>query len=223
MIDIVYEDQDVIVVIKPVGMPCQKDPSGEEDLYTTVQTYLLDQGAGIQLGLHQRLDRPVGGLVLMSKSPAAAKGLNDQMQEKQIDKWYLALVDGKPLPSKELCHYIQKVRGNRSVVSNKKVANGKKAILNYKRLFEHDGHWLLEVKLETGRHHQIRAQLGQVGLPLIGDTKYNPTYGQLKGWHEIGLYAYKVGFCHPVTHKDLVFEQWPQHGPFQGLEKAHNA
>lgn len=218
MLEILYEDQDIIVVVKPAGMPSQKDQSGDDDLYSSVKRHVGDQ---MSLGLIQRLDRPVGGVMVMSKSSEAAKVLTAMVRDRKINKWYLALTDGVANEEAHLSHWLQKVRGNRAVISNKKTAASKSAILDYclvKRLL-YQGREInvLEVKLHTGRHHQIRAQLAHMKLPLIGDTKYNPDYQQLKGWHDIGLYAYRLAFEHPITGAPMDFKVMPNEGPFSNL------
>ena len=199
---------------KPPGMPSQKDPSGDLDVYTETKALIETRGDTVALGLVQRLDRPVGGLMVMSKHQEASKHLTGQVTNREINKYYLALIDGLSKSSDHLEHWLQKVRGNRAVISNKKTSGSKAAILDYKCLksYDVDGEKrsLLEIKLHTGRHHQIRAQMAHVKLPLVGDTKYNPKYQQLKGWHNIGLYAYKLELEHPISGVFLSFEKWPE-------------
>lgn len=214
MMKVLYEDDHILVVVKPAGTPSQPDTSGAVSLYALAIAHTGQDS----LGLVQRLDRPVGGVMVLTKSPKAAKSLTEMVQNRAIDKYYLAVTAGAAGEEAHLTHWLQKVRGNRAVVSNKKTPSGKKAVLDYRCLkrwaVEGEPHNLLEVKLHTGRHHQIRAQLAHMKLPIIGDTKYNPAYQQKKGWHAIGLFAYKLAFDHPVTGERMVFEVWPEGAPF---------
>lgn len=218
MLEVLYEDKDIIVVVKPAGIPSQKDQSGDDDLYSMVKRHVGNQ---TPLGLVQRLDRPVGGVMVLSKSSQASKALTAMVVERKIDKWYLALTEGPAKEEDHLSHWLQKVRGNRSVLSHKKTNGSKSAILSYRLLSKvttkHEEINVLEVKLHTGRHHQIRAQMAFVKLPLIGDTKYNPRYQGVKGWHDIGLFAYRLAFTHPVTGEAMSFKVTPKEEPFKGL------
>lgn len=220
MIDILYEDQDIIVVVKPAGVPSQKDLSKDLDVYTMV----CNHTGMSKVGLVQRLDRPVGGIMVLTKSVKANQFMTNAIQDHKIDKTYLAVVNGSAKESDCLENYIQKVRGNRAVVSNKKVANAKKALLTYKCLDrqELDGSTisLLEVQLETGRFHQIRAQLSHHKLPIVGDTKYNQYYKDRKGWHNIGLMAYRLAFEHPVNGQQLTFTHTSKEEPFSLFGKT---
>lgn len=213
MIKVIYEDDHIVVVIKPKGMLSQADQMMSENLYD-----LMCQQLSVKsLGMVQRLDRPVGGLMVFGKSQEANKTLMDQMQNRAIKKVYLALVEGEPKNQASLSNYIQKVRGNRAIVSNKKTPASKEAKLTYTvsdDLLKPAKGTLLEVQLETGRFHQIRAQLAHHKLPIVGDTKYNPTYQVLEGWHDLGLYAYKLEFKHPISGKKLSFESLPKESPF---------
>ncbi len=215
MLEILYEDKDIIVVVKPPGMPSQEDKSGDRSVYAEVKAYV---GEDRTVGLVQRLDRPVGGIMVLSLSGRSNKALTAMVQNREIDKYYLALVDGQPKDKDHLSHWLQQVRGNRSVISNKKVSGSKSAILSYELLKVEDREDgavnFLKIKLETGRHHQIRAQLAHVKLPIVGDTKYNSRFQSAKGWYEIGLYAYALSFKHPVSGEVMTFERWPDLEPF---------
>jgi 23S rRNA pseudouridine1911/1915/1917 synthase len=215
---LLYEDNDVIVVVKPIGMPSQKDLTKDPDLYSQVVLHVESKRPNTAVGLLQRLDRPVGGIMVLSKSPRAHKNLTAAMIDHQIDKVYLAVVDGVAKDKDTLENYIQKVRGNRAIVSEKKGTNGKKAVLHYRKLddclVEGQPYSLLEVQLETGRHHQIRSQLAFHQLPIVGDTKYNKRFMNEKGWFSIGLYAYRLQFLHPVTKKKMIFTEMIASQPF---------
>jgi 23S rRNA pseudouridine1911/1915/1917 synthase len=213
-----YEDVHVIVVVKPIGMPSQPDPTKDQDLYSTVLSQVKADKSFESLGLIQRLDRPVGGIMVLSKTGLAHKALTTQMHNHLISKKYLAVVEGEAKEYDYFKDYIQKVRGNRSIVTSKKVSQSKEAVLNYKLLKRHvrenQMYSLIEVELETGRHHQIRAQMTYHNLPLVGDTKYNASYKALDQWVFIGLYAYKVSFKHPLTNEKMSFETTITTTPF---------
>lgn len=219
MVEILYEDRDIIVVVKPAGTPSQKDLSKDMDVFSMVYEHTNKP----KIGLIQRLDRPVAGIMVLTKTAEASRFLTKASQKHEIEKNYLAVVCGKAKDQDHLDNYIVKVRGNRGIVSNKKASNSKKALLHYKCLdrvvVEEADYSLLEVTLETGRFHQIRAQLAHHKLPIIGDTKYNPRYKDLKGWFDIGLCAYRLAFEHPTSHKKMSFMHLFIREPFTIFEE----
>jgi len=210
---ILYEDEHIIVIIKPKGMPSQPDLSGDQNIYDKVLEHVGYENKDINLGLIQRLDRPVGGIMVLTKSSVAHKALT---QKSCLTKKYLAVVEGAAEKEARLVDYLQKVRGNRTIVTSKQVSQAKKATLTYRRLnivvIEGQTYSLLEVELETGRHHQIRAQMAHHKLPLVGDTKYNSIKPGI--WVDIGLQAYKLEIDHPITGSRLSFEHISKDHPF---------
>ena len=167
-IKVVYEDHDLLAVVKPAGVPIAPDRTGDQDL---LQRLEKKYGA---LGMIHRLDRPVGGVVLLAKNKKAEAYFSKEMQERRILKTYLAVIHGK-MPEKEgeLVDYLKKNNStNLSVVVSPQDKRGKKAILQYETLAQENEKSLLIIHLLTGRHHQIRAQLSFAGCPIIGDRKY---------------------------------------------------
>jgi len=210
---ILYEDEYIIVIIKPKGMPSQPDLSGDWNVYEEVFEHVGLENKNINLGLIQRLDRPVGGIMVLTKSPEAHKAFT---QKSCLTKKYLAVVEGEAEQEERLIDFLQKVRGNRTIVTSKKVPQAKEAVLTYRCLKKvmHEDRCLslLEIELETGRHHQIRAQMAYHKLPLIGDTKYNAFKKGI--WMDIGLQAYKLEIDHPFIGRQMSFEHMSKEHPF---------
>lgn len=206
---IVFEDKNLIVVEKPQGMPCQKDPTGDPDLYSIVYKYLEGQKANPVLNLINRLDRPVGGLVLFGKTAESTKKISKDLLSRNIKKDYIAVVNGvPPVETGELVDYIIKLKSiNMSAISSPGVDDAKESKLSFKVLSsicQKSGDLsLLNIRLKTGRHHQIRVQLSNYGTPIWGDTKYNPMFTDSKEWVNISLWAYKLSFFHPISRKPL--------------------
>lgn len=215
---ILFEDSHILVVEKPPKVPSQSDKTGDKDLYSELKEYLLKQynTKNPYLGLIHRLDRPVGGVMLFAKTKFSNSKLSQQIQNKTMQKKYYAVVNGKPkVMQEELRDYLVKDgRRNISKVISANDENGKEALLVYKCLDTLDTGKdgilsLLEIELKTGRHHQIRVQLSNVGLPIWGDTKYNSAFSRRRGWTQIALWASCLSFYHPKTGKELIFTSIP--------------
>ena len=203
MINIIFEDNHLLVVEKPINIPVQEDSSHDEDLLTILKKYLKEKynkPGNVYLGLIHRLDRPVGGIMVFAKTSKAASRLSDQMREKKFEKVYNAIVIGNINKEGRLEDYLLKDTKNNIVKIDK---NGKKAVLYYKKIKNIDNLSLIEVTLETGRSHQIRVQLSNYGFPLYGDQKYNK---DAKEKEQIALFAKKLSFYHPITNEYLSFE-----------------
>ena len=212
--EILYEDKIIMVIRKPAGLAVQSAGIGQPDVVSELKSYLAKlPGAGRPgkgepyLGIVHRLDQPVSGILVFAKNPKAARNLNHQLTNEGFGKHYMALVDG--CPSKEtdtLVNYLVKdSKSNTSRVCDHHTHGAKEARLSYRIHSREAGQTLLEVTLDTGRHHQIRVQLAHMGCPIVGDTKYNPN-AQKKGWQEIKLCAYKLAFHHPITGTPLEFQ-----------------
>lgn len=222
-LNIIFEDQYIIVVEKPPGVPSQKDRSGDLDMLTLLSTYLQKKSIVKDMpyiGLIHRLDRPVGGIMVFAKTPYANSKLSEQIRLKKMKKVYLTVTTGKTYKDIELLtHYLIKQHNNLSKVVPEHTNGAQKAMLTYTKIKEiviNDEQVisLLRVELNTGRHHQIRVQLSHIGLPIWGDTKYNQLFTEKKEWYQIALFAYQLGLEHPKTGKFLQFELKPVDYPF---------
>ena len=204
-LEILYEDNHLIAVNKRCGDIVQGDKSGDEPLSEKVKLYIkrkYNKPGDVYLGVPHRIDRPVSGVVLFAKTSKALTRLNKMFQQKadEIDKVYWAVVQNCPrIEEERLTHYLlRNQEKNRTNVFDKEKNGAKKAILDYRLLTRSQKYFLLEIKLHTGRHHQIRAQLSKVGMPIRGDLKYGAPRSKSGGG--IGLHARELGFIHPVKN-----------------------
>ena len=217
-IKVLYEDKDIIVVIKPPGISSQPDKTGDIDMITYLGQYLKKS----YIGLVHRLDKPVGGIMVFAKNEKANANLSKQIQQGLFSKQYLAVVCGKPEKQKEkLTDLLWKnERLNMSKVVCKGTNNAKEAVLEYELLksveVDNEVLSLVRVYLYTGRHHQIRVQMSNAGLPLWGDTKYNLKFGRGSKTRnvQIALWAETLSFEHPVIGKEMFFSEKTQEYPF---------
>ena len=207
-INVLYEDNHIIVVEKPVNVLVQADDTKDLDLLTMVKEYIKEKynkPGNVYLGLVHRLDRPVGGVMVFARTSKAASRLSNEVRERKIKKTYLAVVHGKTKEYEKLVDYISKdEKTNNSYIDKK---NGKESILEYHTLkydIENDLS-LIKVNLETGRHHQIRLQMSNINHSLYGDQRYG-----IQDKKQIALYAYRLEFIHPVTKEEMSFEQLPK-------------
>lgn len=213
MINILYEDNHILCVVKPANLPVQADNTKDEDLLTLVKQYLKEKynkPGNVYLGLVHRLDRPVGGAMILAKTSKAASRLSESIRVRAIDKVYYAILDGVPKKQSDtLVDYLTKdTKTNMVSVTNAKV--GKKSILHYQVLATKNGHTLVEIHLETGRPHQIRVQFASRNLPLVGDQRYNKNAKKV----QIALWAVSLTFPHPTTKDKITIhsdppEIWP--------------
>ena len=211
-INILYEDNHVLVVEKPINVPTQEDDSKDKDLLNILKDYIKEKynkPGNVYLGLVHRLDRPVGGVMVFAKTSKAASRLSDQIRLNKFNKVYNAVCIGKINNEGRLEDKLLKDT-KRNIV--KVDPNGKQSILNYKKLAEKDNINLVEIKLETGRPHQIRVQMSHNGNPLYGDQKYNKNS---KVGEQLALFAKKLEFYHPTTKELMSFElELPSREPF---------
>lgn len=206
--NILYEDKEILVYRKQPGIAVQSGRVGSMDLEHALKNYLAGKGETPYIGVIHRLDQPVQGILVFAKNQKAARDLSRQIQQGKMEKRYLAVVDGIPDKAKgKLEDEMEKIPGsNRSRITEEKTPESKTAVLEYQVLKKEGKKALLEIKLYTGRHHQIRVQLSHRGFPILGDSKYNPGYGEHQ---ELALCAYKLSFFHPVSRKKMEFTAMP--------------
>ena len=203
---VIYEDNHILVVNKRAGDIVQGDKTGDKPLSDVVKEYIKDKynkPGNVYLGTVHRLDRPTTGLVIFAKTSKALPRLNKLFATKNINKTYWAIVKNQP-PKTEgtLINWLKKnPKNNKSTSYIKEIPESKKAILHYKILKALDNYFLLEINLETGRHHQIRSQLSSIGCAIKGDLKYGFDRSNKDGG--IHLHARKIQFTHPVSNEDL--------------------
>lgn len=204
--DIVYEDNHIIVVNKHSGEIVQGDKTGDKPLVETVKEYLKEKYAkpgNVFLGIPHRLDRPVSGLVIFAKTSKALSRLSTMFRDGEVHKTYWAITKNTPVPSEgTLTNWLTRnEKQNKSYAYDHEVPNAKKAILKYKTLTRSQNYTLLEINLLTGRHHQIRCQLGHIGCPIKGDLKYGAQRSNADG--SISLLSHYVDFIHPVSKEHI--------------------
>lgn len=210
---VIYEDNHIIVVEKPVNIPSQGDKTGDTDMLTIIKEYIKEKynkPGNVYLGLIHRLDRPVGGVMVFAKTSKAAARLSEQVREKEFQKSYLVIVDGKMEKEKGTLedYLLKNEKTNTSKVVKEGTKNSKYAKLDYEVL-KYDKELnlsVLKILLHTGRHHQIRVQLSSRGHSIYGDQKYG---GRGHG-KQIALWAYKLQISHPVSKEKLDFIDIPE-------------
>ena len=200
-IPILFEDNHLLLVEKPINVPVQGDSSGDLDLLTMLKNDIkvrYQKPGNVYLGLVHRLDRPVGGAMVFAKTSKAASRLSDMLRKHVIERNYLAVVHGTPNKKRgQLVHYLHKDhRKNKVSVVSSNHPNAKKAVLDYEIIESKKGLSLLSVNLHTGRPHQIRVQLSTIGNPLFGDQKYGEHLN--KPGQQLALWAHSIYFEHPV-------------------------
>jgi len=225
-IPILYEDNHLLVVEKPVNIPSQEDASGDMDLLTLLKEDLrvrYQKKGNVYLGLVHRLDRPVGGVMVFAKTSKGASRLSEQVRNRTLQKTYLAVVHGQPSPSEgRLEHYLLKdTRRNMVRVVSPNHPRGKKAILDFTSIETRDGFTLVRIELETGRSHQIRVQFATIGHPLYGDQKYGAHVN--KPGEQIALWSSELRLLHPTRKERMHFISLPPSQPPWNLFSYHGA
>lgn len=210
--NIIYEDNDIIVVEKPINVPVQRDKTQDLDMVSRLQYYLRKkngQDKECYIGLVHRLDRPVSGIMVFGKTPKATANLNEQIRQGKMKKVYEAEVVGSLPKQGYLENWLLKdAKNNVSKVVNKETG-AKLAKLEYTVIetYEVENKIIskVQINLLTGRHHQIRVQFAYNKNPLVGDTKYNPELANFRGYTELKLHAIEIEFNHPILNKIMKF------------------
>ncbi|MDB4241942.1 RluA family pseudouridine synthase [Polaribacter sp.] len=205
-LQVLFEDNHILIVNKRAGDITQGDKTGDKPLSEVVKEYVKDKynkPGNVFIGTVHRLDRPTSGIVIFARTSKALERLNKMLRDKVIQKTYWAIVKNKPKAKTDtLTNFLKKdSKKNKSFVYKKEIEGSKKATLHFKVIQQLDNYSLLEVDLETGRHHQIRTQLSHIGSPIKGDLKYGFDRSNKDG--SISLHARKINFVHPVT-KEII-------------------
>ncbi len=203
---IIFEDNHILVINKKAGQLVQGDKTGDEPLLDSLKNFIKakdNKPGNVFLGLVHRIDRPTSGLVIYAKTSKALSRLTQMVKNREIKKTYWAIVAKEMIPqSQRLVHYLKKnEKTNKATVFTKPTEGAKEAVLTYHVIKILDNYQLLEIDLETGRHHQIRAQLSKTGVPIKGDLKYGSARSNPDGG--ISLHARKLEFTHPVTKEKI--------------------
>ncbi|MDT8411855.1 MAG: RluA family pseudouridine synthase [Vicingaceae bacterium] len=205
-LDILFEDNHLIIVNKRSGEIVQGDKTGDEPMSEKVKRYIkqkYNKPGDVFIGTPHRIDRPTSGIVIFAKTSKALMRLNKMFQDKEIQKTYWAIVKNPPKNKEgKLVHYLKKNEAkNKSFAQEVMFQGAKMAELTYKIIFDFDNYFLLEILPKTGRHHQIRVQLSEMGCPIKGDLKYG--FNRSNKDASISLHARKISFLHPVRKEQM--------------------
>jgi len=205
-LEVLFEDNHLLIVNKKSGDIVQGDKTGDKPLSEVVKEYIKEKynkPGEVFLGVVHRLDRPTSGIIIFARTSKALERLNKMLRDRVISKTYWAIIKNNPKKVKDtLIHFLKKnPKNNKSTVFTKKTEGSKKAILHFTIKKKLDNYSLLEIDLETGRHHQIRAQLSFIGSPIKGDLKYGASRSNKDG--SIHLHARTINFTHPVSKKTI--------------------
>ena len=215
-LQVLFEDNHLIIINKRPGDIVQGDKTGDVPLSETVKAFIkkkYDKPGNVYLGVVHRLDRPTSGIVVFAKTSKALPRLNKMFADKEAKKTYWAVVKNRPEePEKKLTHWLKRnTKQNKSYAHSKEVNASKKAILSYRMIQHLENYYVLEIDLETGRHHQIRSQLSAIKCPIKGDLKYGFNRSNEDG--SIHLHARKLSFLHPVKKERIEITAPPPDDP----------
>lgn len=213
-IPVLFEDNHLLVVVKPPNLLSQGDITGDPDLLSILKQDIKERynkPGNVYLGLVHRLDRPVGGVMVFAKTSKAAARLSDQIRKQEFKKTYLSVIRGLPLKKEgRLIHHLLKDKKSNKVIAVKEGVKGaKEAVLDYEVISYAHPYSLVKINLHTGRPHQIRVQFSKIGHPLLGDQRY----GIKDNFRQIALWAYKISFVHPTLRERVEFSALPERRP----------
>ena len=212
-IEILFEDKDILICRKPAGVATQTKRLGQQDMESWLKNYRAKKGEPPYIGIVHRLDQPVEGLMVFAKNQQAAAHLSKQVQDRVIGKYYYAVSAGCFNENEGVLedYLLTDKKTNFTQVVDEKTNNAKKAKLEYKVLESKDNKSLFDIKLHTGRQHQIRVQMANAGCPLVGDSKY----GDAGDKEQLALCSYKLEFEHPTKKIPMKFEIQPINKAFE--------
>ncbi len=217
-LNVLYEDNHIIVVVKPENVLSQSDNTGDIDMLSLVKNYVKEKynkPGNVYIGLVHRLDRPTGGIMVFARTSKAASRLSDEIKNNKMNKSYLAVVPNFHSKSGTYTDYLEKKDNGNTIVTDKD--HGKYAELNYELISEKDNLSLVKINLITGRHHQIRVQFSSRGYSLYGDQRYGKDDKK-----QLALFCYKLEFTHPVTKEKLTFTSYPDYGIFNEFKECYD-
>ena len=215
-LEVLYEDNHIIVVVKPINILSQSDNTKDIDMLNIIKNYIKEKynkPGNVYLGLVHRLDRPTGGVMVFARTSKSASRLSKQIKEGSLKKTYLAVVPNFNLKKGTFIDYLEKDKNNNSIIASKE--KGKYAKLNFETITKKNNNALVKIDLLTGRHHQIRVQFSSRGYPLYGDQRYGKMDKK-----QLALFAYKLEFLHPVTKEKMVFKKEPNYGIFLDFKEC---
>ena len=215
-LEVLYEDNHIIVVVKPINILSQSDNTKDIDMLNIIKNYIKEKynkPGNVYLGLVHRLDRPTGGVMVFARTSKSASRLSKQIKEGSLKKTYLAVVPNFNLKKGTFIDYLEKDKNNNSIIASKE--KGKYAKLNFETITKKNNNALVKIDLLTGRHHQIRVQFSSRGYPLYGDQRYGKMDKK-----QLALFAYKLEFIHPVTKEKMVFKKEPNYGIFLDFKEC---
>lgn len=222
-INIIYEDKDILVCKKPAGLPTQTAKITAPDLVSELKKYLAEKKESYLTVIH-RLDQPVEGLLVFAKNKEAAKILSEQLKQNEMNKVYYAVAFNQPPVQEGMLEDYMIKDGSRAKIVTADTPGAKRAVLHYRLVAMEKGRSLYEVRLETGRFHQIRAQMAHAGMPLLGDKKYADAaiqvYSEVHGIKNVALCAFKLKLIHPKSREEMLFVSNPSGSVFQEFQKS---